>query len=471
MPDTDQLITTIAYLLAKVSRYYPHANWQPGQTLKILFIGYNGKQNAGADLRVAAMARQFNQLLGQEKIEIGVLTLDEQGLADYFPDNVVLETVNSTAFWPIFRACCRYHMGVLAEGSCLKSKFSNALTTLFIGCAGIMAAQGKPCIAYGVEAGDLTPFMQRFTRKLCSQTHFLARSRPSLVKMRGWGLKAELGTDTAWDIEPASASWAKATLQKVAGWEGQRPLLAIAPINPFCWPVKASLKKYLCGRHKKKPASHYAGWYFFSESPSRSQRFQQYLSSITQAVRSLLSDTPIHPIIVGMDVLDQEACRRLQKMMPSGTVIFSSHQYDGYQLAALLRQATLLITSRYHARVLSMPAGVPAIAVSMDERLPNLLTDNSHLAAYCLAADDPLLADKLTAVLHQAWLDLPHLKAQTRQMTPHHLALLEDMGLAFRQLLQKEFPLFSYQPGEATSVSIPELNRVAQNGAQNKVTS
>jgi polysaccharide pyruvyl transferase WcaK-like protein len=333
-------------------------------------------------------------------------------------------------------------MGVLAEGSCLKSKFSNVLTTLFIGCAGIMQAQGKPCIAYGVEAGDLTPFMQRVTRTLCSKTHFLARSQPSLVKMRQWGLKAELGTDTAWDIEPASASWAKTTLQKVAGWDGQRPLLAIAPINPFCWPVKASLKKYLSGHHKKKPASHYAGWHFFSESPIRSQLFQQYLTSITQAVRSLHSNNPIHPIIVGMDALDQDACRRLQKMMPSGTAVFNSHQYNGYQLAALLRQAALLITSRYHARVLSMPAGVPAIAVSMDERLPNLLVDNSHLADYCLAADDSLLAGKLTTALRQAWLDLPYLKVQTCQMMPYYLDLLENMGLAFRQLLQKEFPLF-----------------------------
>ena len=36
-----------------------YEEWQPGEKLKILLVGYNGARNTGADARVAAIAREL----------------------------------------------------------------------------------------------------------------------------------------------------------------------------------------------------------------------------------------------------------------------------------------------------------------------------------------------------------------------------------------------------------------------------
>ena len=37
--------------------------WQPGEKLKLLFTGYNGTRNTGADVRVEEMLRQIRRAL------------------------------------------------------------------------------------------------------------------------------------------------------------------------------------------------------------------------------------------------------------------------------------------------------------------------------------------------------------------------------------------------------------------------
>ncbi|MFZ4629875.1 MAG: hypothetical protein ACOYNR_16235, partial [Blastocatellia bacterium] len=41
--------------------------WQPGGRLKLLFTGYNGTRNTGADVRVEEMLRQIRHILGPEQ--------------------------------------------------------------------------------------------------------------------------------------------------------------------------------------------------------------------------------------------------------------------------------------------------------------------------------------------------------------------------------------------------------------------
>lgn len=54
--------------------------------------------------------------------------------------------------------------------------------------------------------------------------------------MEKLGLKGHVGTDTAWIYDGAiSAKRADKQLVK-AGWDGEKPLIGIAVINPFCWP-------------------------------------------------------------------------------------------------------------------------------------------------------------------------------------------------------------------------------------------
>ena len=67
-----------------------YEEWQKGQPLKILLVGYNGARNTGADARVVALTQQLEQVLETEKAELTVMTLDANNVKGYFSETVHL---------------------------------------------------------------------------------------------------------------------------------------------------------------------------------------------------------------------------------------------------------------------------------------------------------------------------------------------------------------------------------------------
>jgi polysaccharide pyruvyl transferase WcaK-like protein len=55
--------------------------------------------------------------------------------------------------------------------------------------------------------------------------------------------------------------------------------------------------------------------------------------------------------------------------------LFSARHYDASQMTSLIRGLDLLVTSRYHAAMISLAAGVPQVAVGHDTRLAALYRD------------------------------------------------------------------------------------------------
>lgn len=92
----------------------------------------------------------------------------------YLDEQVTVIEHSPMFFIPLLKACSKSHVVVLCEGSMLKSKFSNGLALFMCQTAGIAKAQGKPCVAYGVEAGNMDPVVRRTALSLCSDVLFIA---------------------------------------------------------------------------------------------------------------------------------------------------------------------------------------------------------------------------------------------------------------------------------------------------------
>ncbi|MGX8687786.1 MAG: choline dehydrogenase [bacterium] len=67
--------------------------------------------------------------------------------------------------------------------------------------------------------------------------------------------------------------------------------------------------------------------------------------------------------------LDRKACLDLRSLPDAPSALFLSEENDAKVMTGILRSLSLLVTSRYHAAVLSMEGGCPITAVSMDERM------------------------------------------------------------------------------------------------------
>lgn len=409
--------------------------YEKGKPLKILLVGYNGARNTGADVRVAVIVQQLEKIFGKEKLEISVMTLDIDNFKVYFEPHIKLIKFNPIFFWDIFKACSCHHVAILCEGSTLKSKFSNALTLFFCEAAGIMKAQGKPCIAYGSEVGEMDRFVEKISIKMCQDTYFIARTQPSLDRIHELGLQGHLGSDTAWFFDSSmKQDWTQSKLKEV-GWDGKQRILGVTAINPFWWPVKPSISKYLKAIFSGNWNYHFSRWYFFSWSKSRAEQLHTYLTSISKAVCRYAKKEDLFIVLIGMEKLDTDAIKILQKQFGKQVPMFLSKDYDGYELAQILRSLSMLITSRYHAQVLSMNGYVPSIGISMDERLDNLMKELEfgEKQLHDVGAID--LEQKVYRSLHYINENREQIQSQCRKNVPIYQQKLEDMEVFLEQYI------------------------------------
>lgn len=462
--------TTTELLMAKVielSRFTSKGRWQKGKKLKILLVGYNGARNTGADVRVEAMVRQFYYVFGKENIHIGVMTLNESLTEAYFKPPTEMIHLSSVFFRDLLKYCSEYHIAVLSEGSCFKSKFANALTTFFFGAAGIMKRQGKPCIAYGSEAGAMDNILQWFVKHYCDKAYIISRTEPSKKVVEKLGLEGDIGTDTAWTFPPGDREWAIDILKK-QGWDGQKPIIGIAVVNPFYFPVKPNLTKFIKMKLKReKREDNYDKWYFFSTSEERTKQFNKYISDIAKAVNLFVDKHNFFPVVIGMDKMDYASCEELRKQLKIKAPLFWSGDYDGYQMTSILWQLSMLITSRYHARVLSMPAGVPSIGISIDERLENLMSESGHINDYFLWAWDEKLDEKLIVMLEKLWENKEKVRKEIFTTIPSYLQKMANMGKIFKKFVAQNFPEFPLLPDSDHWLDYlpplyPELKKVVE---------
>src|SRR5438309_10839000 len=78
--------------------------------------------------------------------------------------------------------------------------------------------------------------------------------------------------------------------------------------------------------------------------------------------------------------MDARTCQRISEKL-GGVPVLTSDDYNMYELVSILRACHMMVSSRYHGIVTSMPALVPSAGITMHERLRNPTRDRSHSGA------------------------------------------------------------------------------------------
>jgi polysaccharide pyruvyl transferase WcaK-like protein len=418
--------------------------WKPGERLKLLFAGYNGTRNTGSDVRVEEMLRQVRQVLGAERVQLTVTALDFELTRGYFGDAGQVRLPD--LFPPFLYKEVRQHHGVIAcEGSMFKSKFANALTTMFIGALGMAAAENKLSVGYGAEAGYMDPSLARLCARYCRHSVVVTRNAESQAVLSALGVESELGTDTAWTFESLPQEYGRKVLVD-AGWDGSAPVLIFCPINPFFWPVKASILKWVArgttGAYKQ---SHYRGPYFHKSGAGVEANYENYLNAFAKAAQAARQKYRIFPVLVACERLDSHACRAIAERI-GGAPVFASNDYNMYELVSILRSGHMMISSRYHGIVTSMPALVPSAGVTMDERIRNLMQERGH-NHLLLNVDDPSLGEKLIHILEALQREREAIADGIGRTVVRNLKMMARMGVFLERTVHERYPEFPIQGG------------------------
>jgi polysaccharide pyruvyl transferase WcaK-like protein len=416
--------------------------WKPGRPLKLLFVGYNGARNTGSDVRVDGMVSQIRHVLGARNVELSVVTQDFGLTKGYFGD---AKQVKLKDIFPpfLFREVPRHDGVVACEGSMFKSKFADALTVMMVGALGIASAYNKISVGYGAEAGQMNLVPRAMVKRYCKDSLVVTRSEESRALLGKLGVPAELGTDTAWTFEPHPREYGEKELSK-AGWQGE-PVLVLCPINPFWWPVKASVGKALVRAFGGYKESHYRSIYFHKSGKKVERAYERYLAAYANAVKAFRARKEVFPVLVAMEQLDARACRRIAEEI-QGAPVFSSSDYDMYELVSIASRADLMISSRYHGIVTTMSALVPSAGVTMDERIRNLMRQRGQ-PQFSIECDDPDLEAKILAALDELDRDGERIREGIGRTVVAHLKEMAKMGVYFEENVRKRYPEFPTRSG------------------------
>jgi polysaccharide pyruvyl transferase WcaK-like protein len=356
---------------------------------RILLIGYNGANNTGAEALLLADIADVREVFGP-RARITIPALDPANLHRYVGGIPGVRVEHLPTIFPLtVRRLVREHdLVILVEGSAYMDTWTSALLWYFLWATRCAAVDDTPCLAYAVDAGELRPRNQRLVRREASRTDLIvARSAAAADRLRSWGVTApiESTADNAFTFEPdpADADWLR------GAWPDAGPApIGIAAVDLFLWPVVI--------RPFGRRADRYRWPYSFSRSPARSRASSRLAHGYARIADRAVSERGRSVSLICMEELDEAIARAILARMrhPDRARIFSSRDLDASKMTVLLRSLGGLLTSRYHASVLSLAAGVPQAAVGHDLRLRTLYEELGIDHAFVAAGSGADLANR-----------------------------------------------------------------------------
>jgi polysaccharide pyruvyl transferase WcaK-like protein len=350
---------------------------------KVLLVGYNGANNTGSEARLLTIINEVRLVLGPE-VDITIPTLCKENLARYIQEGPKLKMVPlPPVYFAAFHQMVQTHdLVLLVEGSCYMDGWTSYLLWAWLWVTRCAHKAGKIVIAYAADAGSLSTLNRKLMQREAGKTDLIiTRTRAAADRLKQWQINVplEVTADQAFNFHPDPAD--HDSLQQY--WpEATAGVIGLAAVDFYLWPVVLRL----WGRNENC----YRWPYYYSSSRSRRFARKNLVKGYADFGDRLIEKHGRSVALFCMEQLDEAFARLIQASMRHGREvrIFSAREYNASQMTALLRRLDLLITSRYHAGVLSAAAAVPQIAVSHDQRLRDLYHD-FEIDEYLLEYNSP----------------------------------------------------------------------------------
>jgi polysaccharide pyruvyl transferase WcaK-like protein len=359
--------------------------------IRVLMVGYNGANNTGAEALLLSDIEDVRAVLGPGA-QIVVPTLNPANLRRYVTEGPTLriEAIPTLFFGALRRLVRESDLVLIVEGSTYMDTWGSPLLWSFLWASHCAAKMGKPCLSYAVDAGTLKPRNARLVRRVASRTDLIVtRNRAAAGRLRAVGVTAPIlsTADNAFTFQPREADrgWVAREWPRAAGG-----VVGLAMVDFSLFP--AVMRPW-------GPRERCYKWpYYFSSSPERARAGEMLARGYASLADHVVESTGKAVALISMEQLDEALAERVLRRMshPESARVFSARRYDASQMTCLLRGLDLLVTSRFHAAVLSLAAGVPQVAVHHDTRLATLYDDLGLKERWFM---DPTAAGSLACTL------------------------------------------------------------------------
>lgn len=369
---------------------------------KILLLGYGGANNTGAEIRMLTIIDDLRAVFGHE-VPLTLATMNPDKTRRVVREDAQLRIARLPYLFPleVWRLTRAHDLVLLVEGSTFKDNWSSALLYLFLWTAWTAKWHGRHAIAYAVDAGHMGRLNRWLARVVCNRMDLLVlRTEAARRKLLHIGVAKPMlvTTDTAFQFETPPTPRRASTV------------VGLAPIEFHHWPVRARLWG---------PREQCYHWpYYYSWNAQRRAASAALVEAWVQLIRHVVVDRGWHIKLIAMEELDTVICNRILAQLPAELRARVQTHYAGAQtpqtLVAELRALDYLVTSRYHACVLSMQTAVPQVALHHDERLPAIYHEMG-LSRHALPHDVPQLGMQLQTAFERLVDEAAEVRSVLRQ--------------------------------------------------------
>jgi polysaccharide pyruvyl transferase WcaK-like protein len=359
------------------------------KTLKVILVGYNGANNTGSEARLLAIIKDVRSVLGPN-VGLTVPTLNEKNLRRYIKedDKLKIVPVPSIFFFVIDRLVKDHDLVILVEGSCYMDTWTSALLWGFLWATHSAHYHKIPCLAYAVDAGELSRFNQWLVKKEASKTDLIiTRTRYATERLKKIGVTAPITStaDCAFNFREKSEDHSFFSNY----WPDRSKIVGMAVVDFSLWPVV--MRPW--GRNQDL----YKWPYYFTHSKEKINERERLINGWAKVANKIIDFHGHNVSLICMEELDEPLAQKIRKKIKNKDMscIISASEYNASQMTSMLCELELLITSRYHASVLSLRSQVPQIAVGHDPRLTSIYHDLGLYKDYYLKHKDPQLWEDL----------------------------------------------------------------------------
>ncbi|HVO77948.1 MAG TPA: polysaccharide pyruvyl transferase family protein [Methanomassiliicoccales archaeon] len=403
---------------------------------KVLLVGYNGANNTGSEARLLSIINDVRDVFGPEAV-ITVPTLNEVNLRRYVKqtDTLRIARIPTIFIFSVQKLVKRSDLVMLVEGSCYMDTWAAPLLLAFLLGSRYAKRYGKPSIAYAVDSGKLAPKRVEKVRRDASKVDLLiTRTQSSADRLKGWGVTApiEVTDDTAFIFDAGKEQGTMARL-----WpEAKGGVAGIAVVDFNIWPVvfrPIGLKRN-CYR-----------WpYYFSITRTRRRRAEELAKHFAAEADRIVERHDKSVALIAMEAVDERLAKQVMEHMrhKERAKVFSSNEHDAATMTRVLRSLDLLITSRYHASVLSMASGVPQVAIGHDLRLHDLYAESGLHDEFFVENTSPTLWDDLPRMVDKLMADRDAIKQRLLASNTRHVeAAKRNVELLRKFAVSKGLPV------------------------------
>jgi len=437
--------------------------------LRVLLFGWCGVGNTGSEAKLLTTIEDVKKTIGKDRIEkIGVVSVGPVNERRYVEDpNIEIYSFLPTSeggLTSLYKLIAgeRWDLLFLCEGSTYLDRYNDLFLWAFMMAARIQKMRGGKVVGYSNDCGHLKPYNQRAARNTLNNYVDLQmiRNPDARTRMEQYGVKRELHltADGAY-LYPLPPKEYREKLLKELNL-GDKPIISIAtkeffvlPMIPKLYPGKDRvpldwLYRKELGYTPMISKEAYVPKIYLEMREEKLRKSKEYKKEMTQYADYIVEKFGANVLLIGMASFegDDTNARGIHDSMKNKKDArwIPSHVYNAKAIKTLLCSSKHLITTRYHASVLSSMAGVPMIAISSDTRLEAVFRELDLMDLYLeVKIDPPTIPENLYDMLVEKTETLVNreveIKKKIKEADKNFVKRAEQNSILLKQWFDKEF--------------------------------